>query len=219
MSAETTETTEVVCVKRWFAYDASCPCPPCHAARLRKSKLRRNGRLPQTRSDEAWAVVERMLARGLSVGAIGHTAGLCPRTLSNQLMAYRRNGKHTINRVRAERLIAAEHAPVTKGRVTAIVARRQLQALTALGYSMTELAVVTGIKWQTLHSIRAEIVKVTDASQVVAIGDAYAKLSMTPGTNAVCRRNAARLGWGTPMAWDDIDMADPNARPRGVAGP
>jgi hypothetical protein len=204
------------CVKRWFAYDASCRCEPCVAASHRNAKLRRNGKLPPTRSDEAWIAVDRMLKRGMTVGAIAATAGLCPRTLSHSL-GKRRDRPVKLSRTWAERLIAAEHKPVAGGRVVSLVAQRQLQALSALGHSMRDLETETGVKWQTLHAIRVGVVAITDVANVIAVSEVYDRLSMVPGTCSATRRNAAKAGWGTPLAWEHIDMADPRAKPRGMA--
>jgi hypothetical protein len=209
------EAAEVECRRRWYALDPRCTCPPCLTESRRIAKLRRSGRsLPPSRSDEAWAALERMLQR-MSVGAIAKTAGMSPGSLSGSI-ARNRVRPVTFGRVRAERLIAAEHATVPSGRVNALVTIRQLRALAAIGYTLAALESETGILETTLSTIRAGHLTQTDAAKARVIEAAYARLSMQVGPSVAARRFAERRQWGSPLAWEGVDMADPKAKPRGV---
>lgn len=222
MSAEPVEkkprvrpgTDPAQCRRRWFAVDPYCDCSDCLPIARRIAKLRRNTMLPPTRSDEAWAAVERMLTNGWTIGSIAAAADIDAAGLSVDRQRNLRKGGVTLGRVRAERLIAAEHKAPPSGRVSSLVARRQLQALSAIGWSLPELEARCGIPWQTLHSIRGGIVQITDVSRVTEVDRLYRELSMTVGTNVRTRRGAARKGWAPPLAWDDI--TDPTEKPQGV---
>lgn len=215
MSAEPIAEPVVECRRRWSSIDSRCGCPPCRVDSRKLAKMRRTGRhLPPSRSEEAWAALERMLQR-MTVGAVARTAGMSAGSLSGDIA---RNKVRPVRfgRVRAERLIAAERAVVTSGRVVALEPIRQLQALTAIGYTLHALSQETGVLESTLQALRTEKVKQTDAAKALAIDAAYARLSMRLGPSITARRFAERHGWGSPLAWEGQDMSDPRARPRGV---
>lgn len=204
------------CTRRWFSVDPSgCKCSRCLSMKRRMAKLRKHNLLPPSRSDEAWAAVERMLKNGWSIGAIAAAAGIDPAGLSVDRQRQIRKGGLRLGRVRAERLIGAETKMPPKGRVSALVARRQLQALAALGWSLRDLEPRTGMAWQTLHSIRGQLVEITDVRRVNAIDAVYRELCMTPGKCIQTQRNAEKRRWASPLAWEGHDMANPKAKATG----
>lgn len=206
------------CKKRWFSEDPHCECANCLPLHRREAKRRLHRTQRPNRSDEAWAAVERMLAKGWSIGAIAAAADVDPSGLSVDHGRQLRVGLR-LGRVRAERLIAAEKMIPQRGRIASLTAQRQLRALARLGHSTRRLEPVAGVKWQTLHAIRAGIVKNTDAANANAIATAYGELSMTLGKCTTTRRHAEEHGWAPPLAWEGLDMADPKAKPAGTARP
>lgn len=100
----------------------------------------------------------------------------------------------------------------------ALVARRKLQALVAIGYSMREVAEHCELSKDQLQEVlggeRSKYVYNRTANQ---ISKAYQALNGKPkpvGT-AIRQRNFARnRGWAPPGAWDDIN--DESCMPKGM---
>lgn len=92
---------------------------------------------------------------------------------------------------------------------------RRLQALSALGWSMSSLATQLGMTSCRVYHLRSGIHPAVYATTHRKIGDLYERLCMTlpPDTSATrrARAHAARLGWFPPLAWDNID--DPGEYP------
>jgi hypothetical protein len=86
-------------------------------------------------------------------------------------------------------------------------ARRRLQALSAMGYSREDLAVLLGTQAAVITNVRGRQPYVT-AAMWCRIADVYDRYSMTPGPSARARKDAERAGWLPPLAWDDdqIDL-------------
>jgi hypothetical protein len=90
---------------------------------------------------------------------------------------------------------------------------RRLQALAALGYGLLDLA--EHLEWgksrvRDVQSMRAPLVRVATAERVARV---YDELAMTPGPSTRARDLARRRGWVPPLAWDDDEIDDPQARP------
>jgi hypothetical protein len=90
--------------------------------------------------------------------------------------------------------------------------RRRLQALAAIGWTSTDLAVRLGVdRTAVSENMRYEgPVLVTTAARTRAL---YDELSMTPGPSAIARARALAKGWAPPLAWDDDTIDDPKAKP------
>lgn len=95
--------------------------------------------------------------------------------------------------------------------VDATGTRRRLQALMAIGWTSTALAVRGG--WCSPDSLLqyCQRTKVTARTRE-RVRDLYEDLCMTPGTSSTVRRLAARQGWAPPLAWEE-DIDDPAAAP------
>lgn len=99
--------------------------------------------------------------------------------------------------------------------------RRRLQALIAVGWSMSAIAERSGYRDRAnLHSImRAKTVKRDTAERIAAVYDHLwdqPPPEHRPHQRAAAsrsRRIAEQNGWPPPMAWDDEQIDDPSARP------
>lgn len=84
--------------------------------------------------------------------------------------------------------------------------RRRLQALAAMGYSISDLSLQLGYSRTYLGQIlKGRRVRSDNATN---IGRIYDKLCMTPSDHPLAtraRRHAEAMGWAPPLAWDDID--------------
>lgn len=99
--------------------------------------------------------------------------------------------------------------------VSSLGTARRLQALAAIGWSITELAVQCDYRKSMIGHLqtrrRPQILRAT-ADRVAEV---YERLSMRLGPSCTrTRKRAARLGWAPPLAWDDIDS--PTGRAAGA---
>ena len=102
-------------------------------------------------------------------------------------------------------------------RILATGSRRRLQALSAIGWTLPDLAARTTVAFATLRGIR-DGRHVTVLSPIAAtITSLFESLAMTPGPSSVSRRAALRNGWAPPLAWDDESIDDPTVGPLGLA--
>lgn len=90
---------------------------------------------------------------------------------------------------------------------------RRIQALCAIGYTLTELAAELGLD-------RGNLAKYTDGqhrrmgrARVLLVHDMYERLWNQPKSNKRALNWARKRGWAPPMAWDDDEIDDPSARP------
>lgn len=100
--------------------------------------------------------------------------------------------------------------------VDATGARRRLQALARLGWSAYELERLAGAGRGTFGQVLYNRTYVTVAKHAVISG-LYERFAMTPCTSPTAgrtARTAARKGWASGMAWDDIDR---DSAPVGLA--
>ncbi|MDY0829085.1 hypothetical protein SK224_08080 [Microbacterium sp. BG28] len=100
-------------------------------------------------------------------------------------------------------------------RVDATGARRRMQALMAIGYGSTELAVMLDMpKNAGPRIMRAELVVEETRVAVVAL---YERLAMKPPEDTWQTRRirgfAAKHGYAPPLAWDEETIDDPSAKP------
>lgn len=119
-------------------------------------------------------------------------------------------------RIRAKRHREGRGVPAL---VDATGTSRRVQALVAYGHPFAELARRLGCTeaWlrQLARAVRTRGVLRRTAGQVAALFDQLTALPPPAGRTATHARTvAARYGWATAWAWDDID--DPAERPKGV---
>jgi len=117
----------------------------------------------------------------------------------------------------ARRKAAYLHGPRL---VDALGTARRLQALGALGWTVTALADHSGLGRRTLTAIMYGEQAATRRELAAVVDATYRQLGDTrPATWQAARARllAARRGWAPPAAWDDID--DPGETPTGHEAP
>lgn len=98
--------------------------------------------------------------------------------------------------------------------VSALGAKRRLEALMALGWSADALA--AELAWGHRNDVnRIRSCKWLERKTNESINVLFDRLCMTPGPSAITKTRAARQGWLPPLAWDDIDNDPhpPNPQP------
>jgi len=161
-------------------------------------------------------LVDERLAAGWSPCAIASAAGVPERTVRGGLDARSHGVNHLWTRRVAEALIASADWP-TVGHVPALGATRRVQALTAIGWTVADLAAARGVPAMTLSVIRGGKVRQVHAPTHRAIREMYDELSMTPGPSAIARKLGADRGYVPPLGWaDDAALDDPDAGPASV---
>ena len=200
-----------------------CRCAPCTAANTAQARRRSTaiayGTWPGlVDADLTREHLRALRAAGLSLQRIAELSGVGRGTVS--ALVYGTQGRQAPPpaRVRADtqrRLLAVHFDPASVAagrRIAATGTRRRLQALTALGWSASCLALQTDRTARTLRRILlAELVTADTARSVAAL---YEQLRTAPpprrtgseraaADRAVSRARTA--GWRPPVAWDNID--------------
>lgn len=106
--------------------------------------------------------------------------------------------------------------------VDSIGTGRRLQALCAIGYTCTDLAVRLGMP--ATHKSRVARLATAGHPHILprtadAVAKLYNELWDKPGPSQINRVRAPRKGWVPPQAWDDETIDDPDATPQGVGAP
>lgn len=97
-------------------------------------------------------------------------------------------------------------------------ARRRVQALMTLGYSLVYIGQEAGVSEKAFTGIlRKETISRPLHEAIVAVYDRLEAIPRSGHQASRTRRLAARRGFAPPAAWDDID--DPNERPKGLVRP
>lgn len=182
--------------------------------------------------DKVRAHVARLRDAGMGTKRIGDLAGISHGAMSKLLYGRPLKGggrgkpSAKVLRTTAEAILAVQ--PTLENlaagqRFPVIGAARRLQALVALGYSQRSLAQRLGIMPANFTSLvhgTQPFVSVRTHRQVC---DLYAELARRlpepvtrseKGAVTRAKKIAAKYGWVSPMAWDDID--DPNEKPHRV---
>ena len=99
--------------------------------------------------------------------------------------------------------------------VDATSTRRRLEALQAIGWSLTEIGKMVGKNQQNMSKLATGNGRVYMRTRD-AIAAVYDELSMRPNTtrySARTRELAKARGYAAPLAWDDIDN---DTEPKGM---
>ncbi|MEU0665717.1 hypothetical protein ABZ508_26525 [Streptomyces lavendulocolor] len=195
--------------KRWTA----CHCEKCLTAFRRQRKARElrvaQGLGARHALEPVLNHIHLLVESGWTLHGIEKASGVDRRGLYN----IRHRLQRTVNHSTAHRLLALQPS-ATPRLVNAVGARRRVQALVAIGWSMSSLAPEVGLSHTALEDIaNGRRVRVTTGTHE-AIRAAYRSFSKKPGPSGWVRAFAARQGWHGPLAWDDID--DPAATPEAL---
>lgn len=202
------------CIRRPGATWTTCTCDPCVIRRRRIRKANENGLIPPVPTAEAWDILDGWIARGWTAHAIASATGLKPRATQGLLYNNQAGHRTAMTRPTANRIVQHRNAWPTTGRVGATGTTRRLQALSAMGYGLTEVHDLTGLPMMTLSVLRSGGVDGTSPGNHTTVAAAFDQLAMRPGPSNRARIKATREGWVPPLAWDDID--DPTERPQGL---
>lgn len=215
------------------SYDAGCRCQDCWQANriaAKTYKLRRHRMGGSTTVDAAptAAILNELLAR-MSATALASALD----TTHTWVRSVAQGKTRRINPTKAKKvadLYASDYLPPASnddGRTTHMTplgARRRVQALIAMGWTLHHIRDDAGVTLTLLKDLLAERWPVIEARTHHKIADSYARLSMrlpegdTPhqrGAITRARKRGSDNGWPPPLAWDDID--DPNEQPKGIA--
>jgi hypothetical protein len=204
-----------------------CERRECREAYHRSKKLSRAGqergekvRIP---ADEARAHGKKLTEAGMFVTDIARLAGVS-RSIVSQVISGR---VARIHRDTAEAILGVsiprKNFGGCDGIVSALAAQRRIQALSARGFSLVVMAREMKTSVFTVDSIRNGKRTRIRVSMNAKIEEAYDRLwqadplevGVTPGGVTQAKNWAASQGWPPPAAWDDDEIADPRAKPRG----
>jgi DNA-binding CsgD family transcriptional regulator len=200
-----------VCIKRALSTWTTCHCPDCRVLHRRLCKLQGAGALHRLDPDLAWARIDAWTAAGYSPAWISSACGLQPRNIESALTERKAGHVRRLGAKVTAIVLAADIKAGTAGKVPALVARRQLQALACHGFDTSRLDAASGISFVSLAAIRRGATATITAAHHHRIGQVYADLSGSFGTSNIAKANARRLGWAPPFAWDNIE--DPDETP------
>lgn len=88
--------------------------------------------------------------------------------------------------------------------IPALPTVRRLQALAALGWSLSEVAVRLDVSDKTISNLRAGAWTNVYPATARRVSALYDELQGTPGPSLSTRIRATKRGWAPPLAWNDI---------------
>lgn len=86
--------------------------------------------------------------------------------------------------------------------------RRRVEALQRIGYSLTAINDAADLGHRWLHTTLHMPGDMVTARSLAKVDVAYRRMQGTPGPSDRARQLAARRGYPSPLAWDDIDDID-----------
>lgn len=194
-----------------------CRCEACKAHQSRHQKRYRLDRARGVqRLVDAQPLrdhVDALTAAGMSQWDITIAAGWKSRNALAD--AYRRS---RVTPATLARVLGVTSPPVTRcnGYVDATGSRRRLQALAVMGYSTRRIAEMLGnLDPQTYQYIQSGRTRTIRRRTAESITELYNRVWDQRGPSKRTSGLALRKGWAPPLAWDDEDIDNPQARPQG----
>lgn len=198
-------------------YTGGCRCGTCK--REKRNSLRNRYRTqaygrPTTDLVDVAPVrahIEALMASGASLDQISEQAGVSYGVLSRTLYLGQKRMK--ANSAQALLALASVDVSDSLARVEASGVRRRVQALAALGWSISWQARQVGMVPTDLHQIARGNAGATarTAARVRGLYDQYWDVLPEPSRSvSLVRRLASERGYLPPLAWDDdlIDLPD-----------
>ncbi|WP_331445829.1 hypothetical protein [Streptomyces xanthochromogenes] len=206
-----------------------CERPECRRANLtavRASHRRvQRGERARIPAAPAAAHAQWLVTQGVPAREIAAVAGLSVTSVT-ALIAGRRKRIHadTAQAVLGVKPGVRRRLPDVDGLVVAVGAARQLQALSRLGHTLDVLARETGLSRETISGVRNGRRRRIHITAAEAISHAYSRLwkadpvalGASLGGAARVRCYAIRRGWVPLAAWDESELHNKAARPKGV---
>lgn len=189
-----------------------CGCPRCRTAVNRYAKLRdyhqAAGRPRMIDAAEATAHLRMLLDAGHGWDNIAADAQITKEQIRRFL-----NGRYVrIQRTTAKRILAVQPKPHAKAIVDSIGTVRRLRALIAIGRTIREISLWSGIHHDLLGLLVNGSHPQVRHETAEAVAQAYRTWCMVRGSNARSRNRAVREGWAPPLAWGE-DIDSPEAQP------
>lgn len=209
-----------------------CRCRRCTAANARvmntyRLAVARGTHRPDVDAGPVRRHVLQLRAAGMASLRIAQLAGVSVETVRNLQYGKPSRGQAPTKRMRpwtAERVLAVRIGPLPeRGWVPGAGTRRRLHALVCLGWPLTVLATQGGMSEHTLQRLSSSPADArVEAATARKVADLFQRLSrvtptsagVSPATVKRMRTLAARKGWVSAAAWNDID--DPSERPKGL---
>jgi len=195
--------------RRFVAGCGGCQRVSTAYDRRRRAAIKAGTWQPQMPAQAVLDHIDHLRRNGMSLRAIARHAHLAHNTIYSVLYQPRK----VVHGSTAAAILAVQPTAVIRaGLVPTIGATRRVQALVAIGWTLTAIATQCGHRhlqwaWELAHATSPAI---SEASHW-AIADTYERLSMTLGGSKRAVNMAARYGWAPPLAWEDID--DPAEQP------
>lgn len=197
---------------------AGCKCQPCRDAKVKADALRAianaSGRPVRIPAEPAADHIRTLLDAGMGWTRIGRAAHSSSCTIARIL-----NGQELIRRTVAERFLAVKYRPAPGRTLNATGTRRRVQALMAMGHTVTRIASESGVDASVIFDILGGAIHVRGitADRIAAAYDWLATrppVDIRPAAVTVSRNRAAREGWRDPQWWEDMgDIDDPTFDP------
>jgi plasmid maintenance system antidote protein VapI len=194
-----------------------CKCQPCRDAKLKADSLRAlanlSGRPVRVPAAPVATHLRNLLDAGMGWRRITHASHCSSSTISRIL-----NGQEKVRRTVADRILAVQYRPAPGRTVNATGTRRRIQALIAIGHTITGIAAESGVDHSVINDILngAPNVRGMTADRIAAAYDWLSRrppVDNRPSSVTTSRNRAAREGWAPPAAWDDDEIDDPAAHP------
>ena len=209
-----------------------CRCLPCVAAmsEYNANLARRHayGQSPYVDADPVREHIARLRRAGIGLKTLAKAAGVSHGALSQLVYGRprpdgtRRPPSKRVRATTAARVLATPlDATAPSATVDSTGARRRLEALATLGWSVARLANRAGVDRQCLDGVLSG--RPAKAATVRAIRDLYDELWDTPAPTTTktdkiaasrARRRAEQSGYAPPLAWDEDTLDDPHAVPQ-----
>lgn len=204
-----------------------CDRPECKHAYYLTQKLSRaaqeRGEGARVPADEAARHAKSLIDAGMFVTDIARLAGVS-RSIAGQVISgrVRRVHRDTAAAILGVR-VPKENWGGCNGIISALAAQRMLQALSARGFSLAVMAEQIDTSVFSVDLIRNGKRTRIRMSMNNAISKAYKRLwdanpvefGVTPSGATQARNHAIAQGWPPPAAWDDEELSDPKAQPKG----
>jgi transcriptional regulator with XRE-family HTH domain len=160
-------------------------------------------------------------AAGLGTRRIAELSGVSCGAIRGVLHGYGDNPPAAkVRRETAQAILSLDVTkaqPAARGLVDGTGTARRVQALCAIGWSLTAQAKRSG--WEAGNYAKLAQGGPVRSATARTVARLYDRLSMTPAPASPSaeqvRKMAATRGWVPPLAWDDDEIDDPAAKPVG----
>lgn len=205
-------------------YTYGCRCDDCREAQrlfhhdYKRRKLHEKWGMAEPDLVDSTAVrqhIEALRVYGIGWKRVAHLAGVAE-TVVARLAGYDTSKPaHRVRRGTQRRILAVQPIPANLApgvRIPAGPSARRVQALIAIGYTVTDLAERAGVLPSNFRVHKYDDSHLIFAGTAARIAAMYDELCMAVPADVTsakrARLYAQRRGWPPPLAWDDIDAGE-----------